>query len=476
MTGNRQVSRREYLGAFGVATAAGIAGCTGDDDTDNGDPGTGDDEAQYSPSSLPPRERTFQVGPDGGGIDFDPIVEIGQDHTPEGLAYRDGHFYTGQREGPAWIREYTRDGELTDDRFEFEDVAINHTNTMDWVDGELWVADSNTSTTYCIDWEEKEIVQEIEHSDPAPGTWRAVVPTKTGEKKLLFCEWLGRHAWIVDLQGAREDGVTGDHFEKTLRNGFWTNPQTMEWVDGALYTTTHEWIIKSRLPYADQIPEGAPVTSYDIEWAYEFEDHDTLEQLMYNPDHDEFILVDRGGVGTIYRGRETYGIHRNQSFSRWDTREGGPNGEQVIDMNDSGMGRLMFTNGFGEGKVGWVEVWFRPVAVDTAAGAGVQTTTNDLYALGVWSEASDDHLAWHDGEEWTATDVELPEDGWIKFGYEVREDAITGYLSTSYGNAWDEVAHDTGADMVINSIGIEQQSGRADVGHWKLELSTANVI
>ena len=163
MSRDSLLSRRRWLGGVG---AIALAGCLGLDTADESDE---EPEIAYTPSTIGERERRFQVGPDGGGINFEPLVDIEGDHTPEGLAYRDGHFYTGQREGPAWVREYTADGERTDDRFEFDDVQVNHTNTMDWVDGELWVADSNTQTTYCIDWEEKEIVQEITHSDPAPG-------------------------------------------------------------------------------------------------------------------------------------------------------------------------------------------------------------------------------------------------------------------------------------------------------------------
>lgn len=471
------LSRRGYIGTLGSIGAVALAGCSGlvdDEDDDEADSGDGDPE--FHPSSLDTRDRTFRVGPDGGGIDFEPLVDIAGDHTPEGLAYRNGHFYTGQREGPAWVREYTVDGELTGERFEFDDVMVNHTNTMDWVNGELWVSDSNTQATYCIDWEEKEIVQEIHHSDPAPGTWRAVVPTKTGEKKLLFCEWLGRRAWIVDLEGAREDGSTGDHFEKTLRNGFWTNPQTMEWIDGDLFVTTHEWIIKCQLPYADQLPSGYPVTSYEIEWAFEFEDHVLLEQMVYNPDRDEYYLIDRGRGGMIYVGKEGYGEYRNQSFAGWDTTEGGLRGERVVDLNEDRMAQLKFTQGSGEAKVGWVDVSFKPVAPETEAGAGIMTPTNDVYTLGVWESVSADTVAWFDGEEWTATEIELPTDGWMKFGYDVREESVTAYVSTTRGQSWTEAAAVTDESITMDRLWLEQESGHARAGHWNIDLKTAGEV
>ncbi|WP_154660454.1 hypothetical protein [Halopiger goleimassiliensis] len=418
---------------------------------------------------------TVRIGPDGLGIDFEPLVEIDGDYTPEGLAYHDGNLYTGERDGPATIREYETDGTPTGREFTFDDLRIDHTNTMAWVDGNLWVSDSSTMKTYVVDWEELELVDEFDQADPVTGTWRTIVPTTDGTRKLLFNEWRGDRAWLVDLEDTLEDGTTAGNVDRELRNGLWTNPQTMAWHDSWLYTTTHAWIVKSRLPYADRLADGHELVAHDVEWAYEFADGDVLEQLVYDQERGVWYLVDRGGLGTIYRGTERYGVHRNASFSRWDASDGSIGGNGAIVLDTSGVETMELTRGSGERKVGWIDVWFFDSGSASAEiSLGVVTNTNDEFAIGrnEAATADGDRYCWYDGTEWHETGIERRR-GWIKFGWSITEDTVSGFVSRSHGRSWTEVDTIRSEDATINRLRIRQQDGWAKAGSWTLDLDRA---
>lgn len=496
-----RVDRRSVIRAGAVVTGAALAGCMGDgngngddaddndddgpiDDSNGNDDAGGNDEVtephdlERQPPSLRGKNTAWSLGPDGPGMDFEPLIDIDGDYTPEGLAYKDGHIYVGERDSPCTIREYTVDGEKTDREYEFEDLRVDHTNTMDWYDGNLWISDSSTSTTYILDWgDEPELVDTFAQEDPYSGTWRAIIPTSDGTPKLVATQFRGPRAWVFDLESTLEDGTWRGNVDKTIRNGFWTNIQTFEWHKGAMYTTTHKWIAKNWVPFADQWNDEFPITSYNIEWAYDIEvGTDLLEQLTYNEDDNEFYLCDRGGLGMIYRGIETYNANRNDPWSGWGTVSGGYNAERVMTVNQPGARTLEFTwddSGRGEEKVGWLDVWYRDSGdVDEKnVGAGFISGQNDFYGLGVWTDVNTENYAVHNGEEWVDTGIERVDDRtWIKLGFSIHNDRVSTHISKTHGQTWEEAAVFEGDSMGTHRPHIRNEGGEARIGNWTVDL------
>lgn len=477
-----RINRRTVIKSGAVLGGSALAGCTGifDEDDDEPENDEDDDTGLYPLDNRPPslgQKRTrWTLGPDGPGMEFEPLIDIDGDFTPEGTAYHDGHIYIGERDSPCTIREFTTDGEKTDREYEFDDLRVDHTNTMDWYDGKLWISDSSTSKTYVLDWgDEPEKVDEFEQEDPYSGTWRAIIPTSDGTPKLIANQFRGPRAWIFDLESTLEDGTWRGNVDRTVRNGFWTNLQTMYWHQGALYTTTHDWVIKSWLPYADQLNDEYPVTSYNIEWAYDISvGTDRLEQLTYNPDDNEFYLCDRGDLGMIYRGVEKYNASRNKPWEDWPTASGGYNAERVMVVNSEASRTLEFTwddIGNGEEKVGWTDVWYLDHGSDdTNVGAGIINAANDFYGLGVWTEVADGTYAVYDGESWSDTGVERVEDTWIKLGFSIQEESLTTLISKTHGETWEEAATFEGDPMGTHRLHIRNEGGEARIGNWTIDL------
>lgn len=484
----RTLTRRDTLGTGLALATTALAGCFGNDDGSGGDgsrdetTGNGDESgATAGPDSagLERKHGGFRVGPGGPGIEFEPLVDIDGEYPPEGLFYHDGHIYVGERTSPLTIRQYETDGTKTDEEFTFDDLRIDHPNAADWVNGNVWLSDSSTMVTYVVDWDRKEVVDEIAQEGVVTGTWRGVVPTSDGEPKLLFSEWLGRDMWVVDLADARADGTTEGNVDKTLRNGTWTNLQTCSWHDGSLITTTHSWVIKSRLPRVDKLNEGYPVTSYNVEWACEFADGNTLEQAVYNPDDDEYYLADRGGLGTIYVGTERYGPHRNKSFADWPAVEGGYETDYVMSVADERTQRLALTRGFGEAKSGWLEVpFFDEGGRDDRVSVGVVTNGGDAVMLGVAGSEpfGADNYALYDGEEWTDTGVERVPETWVTFGWTVGRSAVSPAVSTDHGRSWRTLPAVTGQDTTVNRLQMQNRTGSARVGDWTVNLRNTDEV
>jgi hypothetical protein len=480
-----------------LATIA-LAGCfAGGDGTDDGSAeNTGTHEGETAsrtpestnqsgggdgsdPIGIDRKRSRFTVGPGGRGIDFEPLVDANGAFPPEGLFYHDGHIYVGERTSPLTIRQYNTDGTKTDEEFTFENLRIDHPNAADWVNGNIWLSDSSTMMTYIVDWEQKEVVDEIAQEGVVTGTWRGVVPTSDGELKLLFSEWLGRDMWVVDLADARADGTTEGNVDKTLRNGTWTNLQTCSWHDGSLITTTHSWVIKNRLPYVDKLNEGYPVTSYNIEWAYEFADGNTLEQAVYNPDDDEYYLADRGALGKIYVGTERYGPHRNGSFANWDATEGGYNTDYVLNVTSESTQRLPLTRGFGEQKSGWLQVpFFDEGGSEDQVSVGVVTNGGDAVMLGVAGSEpfGADNYALYDGEGWTDTGVERSPGTWVTFGWTIGRSAVSPAVSMNHGHSWQALTTVTGQNTTVNQLQIQNRTGSARVGNWTIQLRNTDEV
>lgn len=507
----RYYSRRRAIQAGLLAATVGVAGCMGDDADDttpqNDDTGDDTDDANGTTDQDddagdddPPEETgiaaiagdpwvdhpypeaetdSFTLGRTMPGIDFEPLVDIGGHHVPEGLAYRDGYIYTGERDSPCTIREYTIDGEKTDREYTFHDrPGVDHTNTMDWFDGNLWVSDSSTSRTYILDWgDEPEIVDEFAQEDPYSGTWRMIIPTSDDVPKIVANQWRGPDAWIFDLESVLEDGTWEGNVDRTIRNGFFTDPQTMYWHEGDLYTTTHDWVIKSSLPYADEIEAGQPLIQPDtIEYAWELEvGSRLLEQLVYNPDDDEYYLCDRGDGAMLFRGVERDQGHTHRPWSAWPTATVGEDDTAVInaDRENRDVGLLRMTTGYGADKTGWVDTWVYDTGTDDQhIEISYLSTDDEQMAFEIRSDRDwgEDHYTFiHRAEsEIIDTGIERVDEAWIKFGWEVMENAVTAYVWTAE-EGWQEAATIEG-DYTGSQVAIRRTDGETLIGDWTVAL------
>lgn len=483
------MNRRQYLGLAGTLSFAGMTGCLGGgngDDTQEDDAASTPDGPEaptgdiWADHPVPDAETgSFTLGRSMPGIDFEPLVDIQGAHVPEGLAYKDGHIYTGERDSPCTIREYTIDGEKTEREYTFDDrPGVDHTNTMDWFDGNLWVSDSSTSRTYIIDWgDDPEIVDEFAQEDPYGGTWRMILPTSDGVPKIVANEWLGPDAWIFDLESVLEDGTWKGNVDRTIRNGFFTNPQTMYWHEGDLYTTTHDWVIKSSLPYADEIESGEPlIRAETIEYAWDLEvGSDRLEQLVYNADEDEYYLCDRGDGGILFRGVETERGHKQRPWSMWPTATVGEDETPVIHVDEGSreLGLLAMTRGYGAAKTGWVDTWvYDSGSGDIDSEISFLSTDDDRFGIEIgpeqdWGEERYTFINEGDGD---VVDTQIPraEHEWIKVGWEVEANAITTYLWTA-DEGWESVETVPG-DHAGSQVAIRHWSGETYVGDWTVAL------
>lgn len=468
----------------------GDAGDDGDDSpapADDGDDSTVDESGPGSPTGAtwdghpyPAAEsESFTMGRSVHGIEFEPIVRIHGQHIPEGLAYHDGHIYTGERVETCTIREYTTDGEKTDREFYFEEYpGVSHTNTLTWHDGHLWVADSATSRTYIIDWgDEPELVNTFEQEDPYSGTWRMIFPTSDGTPKLVANHFRGENAWIFDLESTLEDGTWSGNVDRTIRNGFFTDPQTMEWHDGDLYTTTHDWIIKSSLPYADEIESGQQLIRPEtIEYAWDLSvGSRLLEQMIYNPDDDEYFLCDRGDGGRIFRGVENDGPHRQRPWSGWPTEHVGDDDVPVLnaDQVNHDPGLLRMTTGTGADKTGWVETWVYDTGSEEQDIEISYLSTDDVqFALEISAneEWGLSHYTFRNmaSSEIVNSDIERVDGDWVKFGWEVQSNSVTPYIWRP-DDGWQSVATVHG-DHMGSQLAIRRSDGETLIGDWTVAL------
>jgi hypothetical protein len=411
----------------------------------------------------------FTVTPERDGIEFSEIAdfqaETGSSNTIEGLAYDGEHLYTGERESEATIRQWTTDGTPTG-----ETVSLpgGHTNTLKWYDGELWVSSSDERETYVIDWGTQSIVDTINHAGVvANGAWRELKEDGSGDPMFIFPIWRSDDAYVIDAGAARSSGSTTGHVVKDLSVGFWFNPQTTDWGgDGTCYTLTHEHIIKHTLPPIDEIPEGYPLYSLDIEWFQPMGTSRTLEQLVA-VGNGEFYLADRAGDGTIYHGHETHGTYDLGDLSESGdlvSTTGPFDAGVALDVTENVTSHLRFVYGPTRGTVA---CWFYDdMASEKRVYPAITDTEGNATNIAVATQEYPDTYATWDGD-WHNTGISR-EEGWHRFRWTVTESNIALDIAKNGGD-WQRAGTSLRA-REIEGVRLQQWSGSALVGPWSLSI------
>lgn len=425
-----------------------------------------------------PEDATFHISHDREGIEFESLADFqadaDTDAEPEGLAYHDGHLYTGERDDPATIREWDLDGEPTGEEIE---VPGGATNMLKWVDDELWVSSGTARETYIIDWGNEEIVDEIEYAGPiSNSSWREIVPDSNGDLKLIFPLFRGDEAYLVDAEDARDDGTTDGNIDRELDSGYWYNTQTMLWDpdDEHVWTTTHEHVIKHRLPYVDEIPADYELLTHRIEWLQPMDTDRTLEQLTADEDRDEFYLLDRDGSGEILVGNEVDAPFANGNFGAWDTTSvSGHVEDSALDVDSEETEHILFNL---DPSVGRVEVWFYDDGnEEKRVYPAVTDMDGDATNLGVATHQDwgDESYGFWDGD-WEDTGIDRVEDGWVKFAWEADGNEITAEIRTDSDGDWEDAGTSSRSEATIRGIRIQHAEGEALVGPWTVDIERDN--
>lgn len=406
----------------------------------------------------------------------------------EGVAYKDGHVYFGEEVSdgsPATIRKYTVDGQDTGETFTFGSGQANHTNSMYWYDGYLWVNDASaaTDTDYIVDFDAGTVVGTIDRTGDIEGeAARGFIPATDGKMYLLYTNFGSTgygSAHLVDLDGARNDGETAGNIYKTLsQDGLTSRPQAGIWRNGYYYFTDHRIAAKLKMPFADQLRDGYPVMAGEnVEWVHARPFDYELEDFAYNPDRDEWYVGQAASSAGVHRVTEGWGDNVQGNWDTWSIGSDSPDRPRHLNVATAGVGNQV-VKGVSFASKAIVEVWVwdntntseeaHYVAVADDNGVGEHHT---LSIKTDETNGGSNYYRWNTTDSWEDTGVARPSNPqWVRFAFHATGNEMQLYISTDHGRTWQDAGTKTTNSTTISELILRNPDGSFKVGTWNIQL------
>ncbi len=351
------------------------------------------------------------------------------------------------------------------------------------VDGELWVADANAFETKIVDFDAGTVVDTIAHEGSVSGTiWVGSIPTTQQVRKLIFRNYTGTDAYLVDADGARADGTTSGNIETALNAGDASRSQAIAWRDGHLYISKHGELQKVSAHHADEMAEGYPLGTGDgIEWNAP-NNWDTLEDLTFNHDTNEWYVLDsnQNGAATqgILSGSEQYGTQLPTEWDQFSVVSGGVLAPFSLSL-DSDVSSSTHVVQFSQNSLtGWVEAWVfddlattdKKTYITVNKGGGGFGSRTLLSINTAQTNGDTNYYWWTDTDGWTDTGVARPDTArWVGFGFYLTGGNCEFYVSTDLGQTWQAGGSTSNGSSTVAQTGVQ-----ADLG--VTEYSGARVV